>query len=197
MAAVPYHFHHETEHHTFPALLRSVWLRLYPNGDDPVYQVFREQLGESVYEYHAVAYLTATSDIGSSSRSAKGVVASTPELAIQFAAMEAITDLRYHEVQMQIHPGFFHYPPLSPTTGRVIFSPTDPEVDRAAGVLSQYIHASYHMIISLAVELNRVQEALAAVSPAPLPGVPPVYSPLVPPPHMFGVPSSSSGPSGL
>src|SRR3989337_2029531 len=111
MAPVPYHFHHEPEPHTFSALLRSVWLQLCPNGDDPVYQVFREQLGESVYEYHAVAYLTATSDIGSSSRSSKGGVASTPELAIQFAAMEAITDLRFHEAEMQTHPGFSTIPP--------------------------------------------------------------------------------------
>jgi len=197
MAPVPFHFTYEIEPHSFSALLRCIWLRLYPYGEDPVYQVYRDQLAESVNEYHAVAYLTATSDIGSSSRSAKGGVASTPELAIQFAAMEAITDLRYHEVQMQVHPGFFHYPTLSPTTGRVIFSPTDPEVDRATGVLSQYMHASYRMIISLSEELNRVQEALAAVSPAPLPVVPPVYSPPVPPPHMFSVPSSSSGPSGI
>jgi hypothetical protein len=68
---------------------------------------------------------------------------------------------------------------------------------KASGVLSQYMHASYRMIISLAEELNRVQEALAAVTPAPLPVVPPVYSPPVPPPHMFSVPSSSSGPSGI
>jgi hypothetical protein len=198
MAPVPYHFSHEPAPHTFPALLRCVWHRLYPYGEEPVYQVYRDQLAESVYEYHAVAYLTATSDIGSSSRSSKGGVASTPELVIQFAAMEAITDLRYHEVQMQTHPGFFHYPTLSPTTGRVIFSPIDPVVDHAAGVLSQYIHASYRMIISLAEELNYVQEALAAVTPAPPPPpVSPRYPPPIPPPHMFSVPSSSSGPSGL
>jgi hypothetical protein len=133
--------------------------------------VYRDQLAESVDEYHAVVYLTATSDIGSSSRSSKGGVASTPELAIQFAAMEAITDLHYHEVQMQTHPGFFHYPTLSPTTGRVVFSPIDPMVDRAAGVLSQYVRASYRMIISLAEELKHVQEALVAVSPAPPPSL--------------------------
>src|SRR3989337_1041013 len=126
MAPVPYHYHHEPEAHTFPILLRSIWLRLYPYDDDPVYQMFREPLGESAYEYHAVAYLTKTSDIGSSSRSSKGGVASTLELAIQFAAMEAITDLRFHEAEMQTHLGFLHYPTLSPTTGRVLFSPVDP-----------------------------------------------------------------------
>src|SRR3990170_7585699 len=179
MAPVPYHFQHEPEPHTFPTLLRSIWLRLYPHGEDPVYQVFREQLGESVFEYHAVAHMTATSDIGSSSRSSKGGVASTPELAIQFAAMEAITDLRFHEVEMQIHPGFFHYPTLSPMTGRVLFSPVDPACDHAAGVLSRYLNASYRIIISLAEELCRVQGALAAATPAP---TPPVVPHIYPPP---------------
>jgi hypothetical protein len=163
-----------------------------------VYQVYHDQLAESVEEYHVVAYLTATTDIGSSSRSSKGGVASTPELAIQFAAMEAITDLRYHEVQMQIHPGFFHYPTLSPSTGRVVFPPIEPEADRAAGVLSQYICASYRMIISLAEEMNRIQEALAAVSPAPpLSPDPPGYPSPVPPPHTVSIPSGSSGLSGI
>src|SRR3990170_219503 len=197
MAPVPYPYHHEPAPHTFSALLHSIWLRLYPTGDDPVYQVFREQLGESVYEYHAVAYMTATSDIGSSSRSSKGGVASTPELAIQLAAMEAITDLRFHEAEMQTHPGFFHYPTLSPMTGRVLFPPIDPACDHATGVLSRYLIASYRMIISLAEELCRVQEALAAVTPAPPPVIPPSYPPPVPPPHAFDTPSGFSGPSGL
>src|SRR3989337_2975720 len=122
---------------------------------------------------------------------------STRKWAIQLAAMGAITDLRFHEVQMQTHPGFFHYPTLSPTTGRVIFSPIDPVVDRAAGVIAQYVNASYRMIIALSKELCRVQGALAVVTPAPPPPpAPPVYPSPIPPPPMFSTPSSS-GPSGL
>ena len=81
-----------------------------------MYQVFREQLAESVYEYHAEAFMVACSDIGCYSRSTKGGTASTPELAIEFAAMEALTDLRFHEVEMQTHPSFLYYPTLLPTT---------------------------------------------------------------------------------
>src|SRR3990170_9132919 len=160
MAPVPYHYNHEPAPFTFPVLLRNVWLRLYPNGEDPVYQVFREQLAESVYEYHAEAFLTASSGIGSYSRSSKGGTASTPELAIQFAVMEALTDLRFHEVKMQTHPGFFHYPTLSPTTGRVLFAPVDPASDRATGVLSHYVNASYRLITHQAEELSHAREAL-------------------------------------
>ena len=82
MAPAPYHFHHEPAPFSFPALLRDIWLRLYPNGEDPVYQVFREQLAESVYEYHAEAFLIVSSDIGSYSCSVKGGTTFTPELAI-------------------------------------------------------------------------------------------------------------------
>ncbi|KAI5003651.1 hypothetical protein ZWY2020_030811, partial [Hordeum vulgare] len=95
-------------------LLWNVWLRLYPRSEDPEYQVFRQQLAESVYEYHAEAFLAAISDIGSYSRSTKGGRASTPELAIHFAAVEALADLRFHEVEMQTQPT------LSPSIGRVI-----------------------------------------------------------------------------
>ena len=159
--------------------------------------MFREKLVGSVYEYHAEAFLTASSDIGSYSHSSKGGTASTPELAIQFAAMEALTDLRFHEVEMQTHPGFFHYPTLSPTTGRVLFSPVDPASDRATGVLSRYLNASYRMITSLAEELTSAREALAAIAAAQSPLPPtfsPVYTPPVPPSE---TPSSSFGPPGF
>ena len=108
--------------------------------------------------------------------------------------MEALTDLHFHEVEMQTHPGFFHYPTLSPATGRVIFAPVDLASDRATAVLSRYLNASYRTIISLAEELSRVQAALAAatsVPPPPQPIFPPIYPPPVPHPPRFEAPSSS------
>ncbi|KAI4989771.1 hypothetical protein ZWY2020_038134 [Hordeum vulgare] len=96
MAPVLYHFQYEPAPSSFPSLLRNVWFRLYPHGEEPVYQVFREQLAESLYEFNAQAYLVVSSDIGSYSRRTKGGTASTPEMAIQFATVEALTDLRYH-----------------------------------------------------------------------------------------------------
>ena len=92
MAPVPYHFQYEPAPSSFPALLRNVLFLLYPHGEKPVYQVFQEQLAESVYEFHAQAYLVVSSDIGSYSRSTKGGTASTPEIAIQFAPVEALND---------------------------------------------------------------------------------------------------------
>jgi hypothetical protein len=200
MAPVPFHYPYEPAPSTFPGLLRNVWLRLYPHGEDPVYQVFREQLAESVYEYHAEAFMIASSELGCYSRSTKGGTASTPDLAIEFAAMEALTDLRFHEVEMQTHPGYLYYPTLSPTTGRVIFTPVDPACDRATAVLSRYLNASYRTIISLAEELSRVLAALAAVTPVPSPPQtihPPMHPPPVPPPPRFEAFPTSAVPPGV
>ena len=153
MAPVSYHYNRELESFTFPPLLRSVWRRLHPNGEDPVYQVYREHLVGSMYAYRAEAFMTTRSAIGSYSRSSRGGTASTPDQAIQYAAMEALTDLRHQEVEMQTHPGFFFYPTLSPSAERVQFAPDDPTSDRAADHLSRYITAAYLMILSLSEEL--------------------------------------------
>ena len=72
MAPVPFPYQFEPAPSTFPVLLQNVWLRLYPHGEEPAYQVYREQLGESVFEYHAEAFMVACSDIGCYSRSTKG-----------------------------------------------------------------------------------------------------------------------------
>ena len=82
MAPVPYHFQYEPAPSAFPSLLRNVWFLLYPHGEEPVYQVFREKLAKFVYEFHAQAYMVVSSDIGTYSRSTKGGTASTLEMAI-------------------------------------------------------------------------------------------------------------------
>ncbi|KAI5017530.1 hypothetical protein ZWY2020_042418 [Hordeum vulgare] len=152
-----------------------------------------------MYEFHAQSYLVVSSDIGSYSRSTKGGTASTPEMAIQFVAVEALTNLRYHEVEMQTHPGFFHYPTFSPLTGRVIFAPVDSACDRATAVLSRYVSASYRTIVSLAKELSHLRAVLViatTVPPPPQSSVPPSDAPSVPPPPRFEIPVSCSAPLG-
>src|SRR3954464_12035018 len=77
MAPVPFPFEYESSPTGFPALLRRVLLRLYPQGEDPVFQVYREKLADFVHEYHAEVFLFTSSAVGSLSRSAKGGPAST------------------------------------------------------------------------------------------------------------------------
>jgi hypothetical protein len=98
---------------------------------------------------------------------------------------------------MQTHPGFYHYPTLSPMTGQVLFVPVDPASDRATSVLSRYLNTSYRLITHQAEELSRVRKALAAAAQSP---PPPVFSPMYVPPIPLSlaseVPSSSLGQPG-
>src|SRR3954465_12748389 len=104
MAPIPYPFEYESSPTGFPSLLRRVWLRLYPQGEDPVFKVYREKLAVFVHEYRAEVFLFTSSTIGSLSRSVKGGPASTPEQAIHYASLHALVDLRQQEVGMQVHP---------------------------------------------------------------------------------------------
>src|SRR3954464_13685602 len=162
MAPVPFPFEYESSPTGFPALLRRVWLQLYPQGEDPVLQVYREKLADFMHEYCAEVFLFTSSAVGSLSRSAKGGPASTPEQAILYASPEAVVDLRHQEVGMQLHPGLSHYPTLAPS-GQVLFPP-DSECDRITAHLARYMVAQYELIISLAQELARSREALASIS---------------------------------
>src|ERR1041385_3040170 len=87
MAPVPYPFEYEASPTGFPSLLRRVWLRLYPQGEDPMFQVYCEKLADYVHEYRAEVFLFSSSTYGSLSRSAKGGPASTPEHAILYASI--------------------------------------------------------------------------------------------------------------
>ena len=161
MAPVPYPCQLQLMPYTSPHLLRNVWRRLYPHGDEPVYRVYRERLADSVYEYHAVVTLRTSSDSGSYTRTSRSGYASTASQAVQFAAFEVLVELRYTEVQMQHHPGFYYYPSLH-DNGRVRFPLVNPESDSVASHLARYITASYLMIHELARELTRACTALAA-----------------------------------
>ena len=77
MAPVPYPCQLQLMSYTSPHLLRNVWHRLYPHRDDPIYRVYRECLADSVYEYHAVVTLRASSDSSSYTRTSQSGYAFT------------------------------------------------------------------------------------------------------------------------
>ena len=68
MAPMPYLCQLQLMSYTSPHLLRNVWHRLYPLGDDPDYRVYQERLADTVYEYHVVVTLRTSSDSGSYTR---------------------------------------------------------------------------------------------------------------------------------
>jgi len=148
----------------FPTLLRRVWRWLYPQGEDPVFQVYREKLADFVHEYRAEVFLHTDSMVGSLTRSAKGGAASTPEQAVSFASMAALVELRHQEVGMQNHPGLSHFPTLT-SSGHIMFPP-DSAYDRPDVHLSRYVVAQYELIVSLVEELATSREALVSLSVA-------------------------------
>ena len=82
MALVPYPCQLQLMPYTSPHLLRNVWHRLYPHGDDPTYRVYRERLADSVYEYHAVVTLRTSSDSSTYTRTSRSGYASIASQAV-------------------------------------------------------------------------------------------------------------------
>ena len=149
MAPVPILYHPEPAPCTSPHLLQNVWRRLYPEGADPEYRVYREHLAGALYEYYAEVTLHHSSPSGAYTRSSKGGFASTPSQAVLFAAIEALVDLRYNEVRMHTHPGLFYYPSLH-ENGRIRFPLINLACDRPTSHLSRYITSTYLLIYELA-----------------------------------------------
>ena len=100
MAPVLYPCQLQLMPYTSPHLLRNVWRRLYPDGDDPVYRVYWERLADSVYEYHAVVTLRTSSDSSSYTRTYRSGYTSSASQAVQFAAFEVLVELCYNKVRM-------------------------------------------------------------------------------------------------
>lgn len=161
MAPVPYPCQLQLMPFTSLHLLSNVWLRLYPLGDDLVYHVYWQRLADPVYEYHVVVTLRTSSDSSTYTCTSRSGYASAASQAVHFAAFEVLVELRYNEVRMQNHPGFYYYPSLH-DHGRVRFPIIDPEADSVASHLACYITASYLMIHELARELTRARTALAS-----------------------------------
>ena len=120
-----------------------------PHGDDPAYQVYRERLADSVYEYHAVVTLCTSSSTDSYTRTSRSGFPSTAAQSVQYVAFEILVELRYTEVWMQYHPGFRYYQSLH-DDGCVRFPVIDPASDSDTRHLSRYITASYLLIHELA-----------------------------------------------
>ena len=114
-----------------------------------MYQVYREQLVGLLYGNYAVVTLNHSSPSRAYTHSSKGGFASTPSQAVQFAAIEALVGLRYNEVRMHTHPGFYYYPSLH-KNGHIRFPLIDLACDRPSSHLSRGITVTYLLIHELA-----------------------------------------------
>src|SRR3954464_9762072 len=146
----------------FDYLLPDVWWTLYPSGEFPRYQVSQTPNGGPLLEYRANVYMSATSPIGVRSYNFQGGPASTPDRAIQLAAMAGLLGLRHQESVMHQNRAFQFYPTLGATPQQVRFPRPLAEADAAVITLSRYMISQYALIVELVRDARDARRALSA-----------------------------------
>ena len=159
---------------SFAYLLADVWWSLYPSGEVPRYQVLQTTLGGPILEYHAKVYMAVTLLTGVRTYTFQGGHTSTPECAIQLAALSALSSLRHQESVMHQNRAFHFYPIWAGTSQQVRFPRPLAEADAAVTSMSRYMVAEYSLIVELSREARLARRALAATFVATTP--PPVPS---------------------
>src|SRR3954463_5888460 len=124
--------------------------------------------------------MSATIPISVRSYNFQGGPASTPDRAIQLAAMAGLLGLRHQESAMHQNHAFHFYPTLGATPQQVRFPRPLVEADAAVITLSRYMISQYALIVELVRDVRDARRALAAAlslstsSPTPAtPGNPP------------------------
>ena len=159
---------------SFAYLLADVWWSLFPNGEVPRYQVLQTSLRGPVLEYHAHVFMAVHLSIGMRTYNFQGGHASTPDRAIQLAALAGLTGLRHQESAMHQNRAFHFYPTLATIPQQVRFPRPLAEADAAVIGMSRYMIAEYALIVELARDARHARRALAAAlasstpPPAPL-----------------------------
>ena len=158
---------------SFAYLLADVWRCLYPSGEMPRYQVFQTPLGGLVLEYRANVFMAVNLSIGKRTYNFHGGYASTPDRAVQLAALAGLTGLRHQESAMQQNRAFHFYPTLATIPQQVRFPRPLAEADAAVISMSRYMIAEYALIVELVRDARDARRALAAalaqLTPPPAP----------------------------
>ena len=121
MAEYPVGYTGSSSPTNFDYLLADMWWSFYPSGELPRYQVTQTPIGGQLLEYRARVYLTATVPTGVHSYNLQGGPGSTPDRAIQLAALAGLLGLRHQESVMQQSRAFHFYPTLGATPQQVRF----------------------------------------------------------------------------
>src|SRR3954469_4862376 len=146
----------------FDYLLADVWWTLYPSGELPRYQVSQAPIGGQLLEYRASVYVTATIPIGVRSYNFQGGPGSTPDRAIQLAALAGLLGLRHQESAMQHNRAFHFYPTLGATPQQVRFHRPLAEADAAVITMSHYMISQYAPLVDLVRDARDARRSLAA-----------------------------------
>src|SRR3954462_12535921 len=157
----------------FDYLLADVWWTLYPSGELPRYQVSQAPIGGQLLEYRANVYVAATIPIGVRSYNFQGGPASTPDRAIQLAALAGLLGLRHQESAMQQNRAFHFYPTLGATPQQVRFPHPLAEAGAAVITMSRYMIAQYALLVDIVRDATRsLAAALSLSTPPPTPATP-------------------------
>src|SRR4051812_1527102 len=146
----------------FDYLFADVWWTLYPSGELPRYQVSQTPIGGQLLEYRASVFVPATIPIGVRSYNIQGGPGSTPDRAIQLAALAGLLGLRHQESAMQQNHAFHFYPTLGATPQQVRFPRPLAEVEAAVITMSRYMIAQYALLIDLVRDARDARRDLAA-----------------------------------
>ena len=173
MAEYPVGYQSDLSPASFAYLLADVWWSLFPNGEVPRYQVLQTSLGGPILEYHAKVFMAVNLPIGTRTYNFQGGHASTPDRAIQLAALAGLTGLRHQESAMQQNRAFHFYPTLATIPQQVRFPRPLAEADAAVISMSRYMIAEYALIVELVRDANHARRALvaalASLTPPPAP----------------------------
>ena len=124
---------------SFAALLGDMWRSIYPLGDPPHYQVFQFSAGGRIREYVAHVHLSAPIPAGKRTYSFHGGYGTTPEHAVQLAAMARVTGLRHQESMVKENRAYQYYPTIAENPRRIQFPFVNPQDDPAILAMSRYM----------------------------------------------------------
>src|SRR3954469_12072552 len=149
MAEYPMGYTGSSSATNFDYLLADVWWTLYPSEELPRYQVSLTPIGGQLLEYRANVYVAATIPIGVRSYNFQGGPASTPDRAIQLAALAGLLGLCHQESAMQQNRAFHFYPSWGATPQQVRFPLPLAEADAAMIAMSRYMITQYALLVEL------------------------------------------------
>ena len=114
--------------------------------------------------------------MGNRAYSFRGGYASTPDRAVQLAALASLTVFRHQERAMQENRAFQYYPTIATTPRRIRFPPVRQDDDVAIAFMSRYMIAEYVLIAELVRDANHARRALDIALAPPTPPPPPSLS---------------------
>src|SRR3954463_7453032 len=106
--------------------------------------------------------MSATIPISVRSYNFQGGPTSTPDRAIQLAAVAGLLGLRHQESVMQQNRAFHFYPTLGTTPQQVRFPRPLAEADAAVITMSRYMITQYALLVELIHDARDARRALAA-----------------------------------